>query len=61
VQSSDKGILPEDVAAKYQIADGKMAKFYCAQFGLVDLTKISLERAAQLADAGYLVKKEAIE
>lgn len=53
--TSRKSILSADVAKQYKPAKGVVAVFAC-EFGEVDLTKINLEFAGRLAEAGYLNK-----
>lgn len=53
---SSGSILPDDVAAKYELAEGTLEMFAC-EFGIVDLKLVTLEFADRLATAGYLKKK----
>jgi hypothetical protein len=55
-QSGGTPELPAEVAALYTLRKGLALKFMCADFGEVDLTRVSLAFAAQLAEAGYLIK-----
>ncbi len=48
--------LPPDVAERFKLAKGVLMHFYCTEFGRVDLTKINMMFAEQLAAAGYLEK-----
>lgn len=49
-------VLRPEVAAVYQVRPGLPAKFACAEFGLVNLSEVSLAKAGQLAGKGYLKK-----
>lgn len=50
-------VLPAKVAEKYALSEGTLAKFSDSTFGLVDLSKIDLQLAEQLAEHGYLIKR----
>ncbi|MEJ0030930.1 MAG: hypothetical protein WDO15_11395 [Bacteroidota bacterium] len=48
--------LPKDVAAKYKPRKGLVTKFFDPDFEHVDLSTITMERAAQLAEKGLLIE-----
>lgn len=52
--SRTSSFLPEEVAKQYEPAEGTVAQIFSSQFGLVDLSKIDLEFAERLAQAGIL-------
>jgi hypothetical protein len=52
-----ESILKPDVAAVYDVPEGRLPQFVCAEFGEVDLTAIGLEFAGRLAEKGFLIKK----
>jgi len=54
---SPVSVLKPEVAAVFEVPEGRLSKFVCAEFGEVDLTAIGLEFAERLAEKGYLIKK----
>lgn len=57
-KSSGGNVLPDDVAALYEPAEGILPIFCCAEFGMVNLASVTPDFAAQLAEAGYLKAKK---
>jgi hypothetical protein len=55
---SKASFLPAKVAEMYTVPEGRLPMFVCAEFGEVDLTTVTLEFAARLAEKGYLNKIE---
>ncbi|HEY3403885.1 MAG TPA: hypothetical protein VGK59_10890 [Ohtaekwangia sp.] len=55
----EKGILPAEVAEQYSVKDGLLSIFVSNEFGRVVLSEITLEFAERLAEAGYLIRKNA--
>jgi hypothetical protein len=51
--------LRDDVSKAYDVAPGKVRKFYSGKFGYVDMNQVTLGTAKKLAEAGYLVPKAA--
>jgi hypothetical protein len=55
--SAKESVLPQDVAAQYSPRKGLVQQFSCAEYGIVDLSKINLKFAKKLAEKGYLIKQ----
>ncbi|HTF19357.1 MAG TPA: hypothetical protein VK658_14855 [Chryseolinea sp.] len=49
--------LSPEVSELYEVPEGVLTVFACAEFGLVDLTRINMQTAEQLEQLGYLRKK----
>lgn len=50
--------LRDEVARQYDVVPGKARMFFSGKLGrIVDLSKVTLAEAKELADAGYLIKK----